>query len=150
MEGRKVYYTHYTVHNSFWMLLETLCSDSVSAIQTRSDLCVPRNETARPRSCICERFIYSHDRSTKELGTTPCKFISGNICFKFSVQCLCRVSFQSSSTVYHFSIQGYGFLFSTTWLLSRSYFPISLLDILLQYLAQFNFFLHFRNRFLCC
>ncbi len=29
-----------------------------------SDLCIPRNETARPRSqfldsCICERFIYS-------------------------------------------------------------------------------------------
>ncbi len=32
------------------------------------DLCIPRNETALPRSqflhsCICERFIYSRDRS---------------------------------------------------------------------------------------
>ncbi len=38
-------------------------------LQTRSDLCIPRNETARPRSqfphsCKCARFIYSHDRST--------------------------------------------------------------------------------------
>jgi hypothetical protein len=38
------------------------------ALQTRSDLCIPINETAKPRfpfphSCICERFIYSHDRS---------------------------------------------------------------------------------------
>jgi hypothetical protein len=35
--------------------------------QRRSDLCIPRNETARPRSqylhsCIFERSIYSHDR----------------------------------------------------------------------------------------
>ncbi len=35
---------------------------------TKSDSCIPRNETARPRShiihsCICERFIYSQDRS---------------------------------------------------------------------------------------
>jgi hypothetical protein len=34
----------------------------------KSDLCIPRNETARPRfqflhSCICERFIHSRDRS---------------------------------------------------------------------------------------
>jgi hypothetical protein len=33
---------------------------------------IPRNETARPRpqflhSCICERFIYSHDRSTNAI-----------------------------------------------------------------------------------
>jgi hypothetical protein len=35
-------------------------------LQRRSDLCIPRNETARPRS-----------------------FIPGNICFEFSVQYLC-------------------------------------------------------------
>jgi hypothetical protein len=34
----------------------------------KSDLCIPRNDTARPRfqflhSCICERFIHSQDRS---------------------------------------------------------------------------------------
>jgi hypothetical protein len=38
-------------------------------LQRKSDLCFPRNETARPRSqfphaCIRERFIYSLDRST--------------------------------------------------------------------------------------
>jgi hypothetical protein len=67
MEGRK--YTPYTVHNSFWMLLETLWSDCVSAIQTRSELCVPRNETVQTRSqfpqpFICKRFMYSHLEST--------------------------------------------------------------------------------------
>jgi hypothetical protein len=39
----------------------------VLALQRRSDLCIPRNETARPRSqflhsCICERLTYSHER----------------------------------------------------------------------------------------
>jgi hypothetical protein len=34
----------------------------------KANLCIPRNETARPRShflylCICERFIFSQDRS---------------------------------------------------------------------------------------
>jgi hypothetical protein len=38
-------------------------------LQTRSDLCIPRNETVRPRSqfphsCIRERIIYSQDQST--------------------------------------------------------------------------------------
>jgi hypothetical protein len=38
-------------------------------LQRRSDLCIPSNETARPRSqfphsCICERWIDSHDRSS--------------------------------------------------------------------------------------
>ncbi len=45
----------------------------ILTLQTRSDLCTCRNETARPRSqfsrsctvqCICERFIYFHDWST--------------------------------------------------------------------------------------
>jgi hypothetical protein len=45
----------------------------------KSDLCIPRNETARPHSqflhlCIFERFLISHDRSaylaaTKYVGT---------------------------------------------------------------------------------
>ncbi len=42
---------------------------TVKARTARSDLCISRNETARPRSqfphsCICGRFIYSQDRST--------------------------------------------------------------------------------------
>jgi hypothetical protein len=48
-----------------------------------------------PLSCICERFIFSHNRSQinewKVLGTRPRSFISGNICFEFSVQWLCCV-----------------------------------------------------------
>jgi hypothetical protein len=45
----------------FFLILNTL--------HTRSGLCIPKNETARPRSqfphsCICERFVYSHDLST--------------------------------------------------------------------------------------
>ncbi len=40
-----------------------------SAPQRRPDLCIPRNKTARPRcqfphSCLCEWFIYSHNRSS--------------------------------------------------------------------------------------
>jgi hypothetical protein len=46
-------------HNRKW-------EKGVNELQRRSDLCIPRNETARPRSqfphsCICERFIYSQD-----------------------------------------------------------------------------------------
>ncbi len=83
-------------------------------LQRRSDLCIPRNETALPRSqfphsWICERFIYSQDPSAylaaekqetdpgnieiahrlKELGMRPRSFISRNVCFEFLVQCLC-------------------------------------------------------------
>ncbi len=93
------------------------CLHSNLTASERSDFCIPRNETARPRSqfphsCICEQFIYSHDRSTYfaaakywpndpgnieiayrymnvELGTRPRSFMSGNICFEFSVHCLC-------------------------------------------------------------
>ncbi len=77
---------------------------------------IPRNETAWPRSqllhsCICEQFIYSHDRSASQyskiggpidivriyklltytwmqkLGRRPRSFSSGNVCFEFSMQC---------------------------------------------------------------
>jgi hypothetical protein len=82
-------------------------------MQTRSNLCIHRNKTTRPRSqfpnsCRCERFyiLYSHKRSKiggpivgiyksltdtwmYELGTRPRGFISGNICFEFLVQYLC-------------------------------------------------------------
>jgi hypothetical protein len=42
---------------------------SKNTLQRRSDLCIPRNETEGPHSqysplFICERFLYSHDRST--------------------------------------------------------------------------------------
>jgi hypothetical protein len=88
----------------------------VPALQGRSDLCIIRNETARPRSQfsysrICERFIYSQDRSTyfaaakkadlsweyinrsqihecRDWETRPSSLISGKICFEFSVQCV--------------------------------------------------------------
>ncbi len=91
------------------------CLHSNLTASRRSDLYIPRNETARPRSqfphsCLCEQFIYSHDRSTYfaaakyrqndpgnieiayrymnvGLGTRPRSFISGNICFEFSVHC---------------------------------------------------------------
>ncbi len=43
--------------------------EQTSTLQRKSDLCTARKETARPQSqfphsCICERFIYSHDQST--------------------------------------------------------------------------------------
>jgi hypothetical protein len=45
-----------------------LIRDNCHALYRKSDLGIPRNETARPRSqflhlCICEQFIYSQDRS---------------------------------------------------------------------------------------
>ncbi len=72
---------------------------------------------------FCERFIYSHDRSTffwqqnrqtdrgniyiahrsmnvgVGWGLSQCSFISGNICFEFSVYCLCSVPGIFSSLV---------------------------------------------------
>jgi hypothetical protein len=78
---------------------------------------VPRNETARPHSkflhsCICERVMYMYiptiapqtqyskiggpiegiyksltDAWMQKLGIRLHNFISGNICFEFSVQC---------------------------------------------------------------
>ncbi len=44
-----------------------------TALQTRSDLCIPRKETARPRSqflhsCIPVRFIFFHDWTTHRLN----------------------------------------------------------------------------------
>jgi hypothetical protein len=63
----KVYRIHYsnTLAHNFPSLLYTIRR----ALQRRSDLCFPRNQTVRPRSqfpysSICERFIYSQDRST--------------------------------------------------------------------------------------
>ncbi len=96
-------------------LYDDICM--LSTLQRRSDFCVPRNETVRPRSqyprsCICERFTYSHNPFTYfaaigrsivniyesltdtwmwDLGTRLHSFISGNICFKFLEQCLCSV-----------------------------------------------------------
>ncbi len=76
-------YCTYTVHNSH---AHSLCfrfhvyersvftrpnpeRKSISTLYRKSDLYIPKNETARPRSqflhsCICERFIYSQDRSS--------------------------------------------------------------------------------------
>ncbi len=49
--------------NGSWRL------NAVDALQRNFDLCIPRKGTARPQSrfshaCVCERFIYSRDRST--------------------------------------------------------------------------------------
>jgi hypothetical protein len=46
------------------------------ALYRKSDLCIPRNETARPRSqflhsCICERFIYSYIWLQQNKQTDP-------------------------------------------------------------------------------
>ncbi len=51
------------------MYLYIVLLHSKSTLQTRSNLCIPRNETAQsrsqfPHSWICERFIYSHNRAT--------------------------------------------------------------------------------------
>ncbi len=40
-----------------------LLTDNRYTLQRRSDLCIPRNETARPRFQYPERFTYSQDRS---------------------------------------------------------------------------------------
>jgi hypothetical protein len=66
----------------------SFCTTNVQQLPTlkrRSNLCIPRNETARPPSQFLHSWI--------------CKlsFISGNICFKFSVQCLCSVPAQYNS-----------------------------------------------------
>ncbi len=78
------------------------------------DLCIPRNGTARPQSqflhsCVCERFIYSHDgvhlfflqRSRECINSTQkheCRNWTGaaqslsceySICFEFLVLYLC-------------------------------------------------------------
>ncbi len=54
-----------------------------TTLQRRFDLCIPRNKTTRqrsqfPHSCFCERFIYSHDRSTYveigEIGNEAAQF----------------------------------------------------------------------------
>ncbi len=46
--------------------------------------------------CVCEPIvgIYKSLTDTRmgELGTRPHSFISGNICFEFSVQCICSVA----------------------------------------------------------
>jgi hypothetical protein len=49
------------------MKLYILSKISYNMLYRKFDTNIPRNETARPRSqflhsCICERFIYFHDR----------------------------------------------------------------------------------------
>ncbi len=85
---------------------------TANALYQKFETNIPRNETARPHSqllhsCICERF---HDRSANAIqqnwrtdcgnkyiahryyqqkqGTRTHSFISANICFEFSVQCI--------------------------------------------------------------
>ncbi len=47
----------------------TLFSTTLSTLQRKSSLCIPflgiaRPQSQFPHSCVCERFIYSQDRST--------------------------------------------------------------------------------------
>ncbi len=93
--------------------------DERYTLQRKSNLCIPFMGIARPQSqfphsCVCERCIYSQDRSTyflqqnrqtdhgngnKSLSDTwmwklrlrPHNSYSVNICFEFSVLCLCSV-----------------------------------------------------------
>ncbi len=84
------------------------CTQLPPALQRKCYLCLPRKGIARPQSkyspsCVCGRFIYFQDRSTYfpaaekadrniwiwKSGLRPCNSFSGNICFKFSVWCLC-------------------------------------------------------------
>ncbi len=95
---------------SSWLCCtENLSFCSVFAtLQRKYHFCTPRKETARPQfqfphSCILAPFIYSQDRSTYfpaaiahrninvGIWMRPHSFISGNICFEFSVFCLCNV-----------------------------------------------------------
>ncbi len=75
---------------------------------------IARPQSQFPHSCVCERFIYSQDRSTYflqqnrqtdhgngnkslsdtwmwKLGLRPHNSFSVNICFEFSVLCLCSL-----------------------------------------------------------
>ncbi len=79
-------------------------------VQRRFELCIPRNQTARPDShfpysYICERFVYFQDRSwyyinrsqiyeCRSCGTEAAQFPFWEYFFQFSVQFLCSVRFQ--------------------------------------------------------
>jgi hypothetical protein len=85
-------------------------------MQRRSDICFPRNETARTCSqflhpCVCQRFIYLgsvHLFFNADPDPDPAPFSSwsgalavrihdvgiGNICFDFSVLCLCSAGIE--------------------------------------------------------
>jgi hypothetical protein len=93
---------------------------SASTLQQKSHLCIPegtaRPQTQFPQSCVYEWFIYSQlsvhlfscskigrpimgiyksltDTWMWKLGLRPHNSFSGNICFEFSVLCLCTVNF---------------------------------------------------------
>ncbi len=73
-----------------------------SSLQRKSHLLFPRIGIAPPQSkfphvCVCERFIYSQDRSqthecNNKLGLWPRNSLIENICFEFSV-CVLAVFF---------------------------------------------------------
>ncbi len=59
------------MHLCPWIYDENALALSLHALHRKCETNIPRNETARPRSkflhsCICERNIYSHDRSAYE------------------------------------------------------------------------------------
>ncbi len=104
-------------------------------LQRKSHLCFPflgivRAQSQFPHSCVCERFIYSQDRSTYflqqnrqidrgnilyksltnawmwKLGLWPRKSFSGNKCFQFSVLVPCSAG-QVTAGAWHFRRNNY-------------------------------------------
>ncbi len=81
-------------------------------LSLKSDLCAPRNETARPpsrflHSWICKRLIYSHDRSAYAcycLGSmvTPEKREKGPCHKTFDFLIFLWISFPPNTWVYHY------------------------------------------------
>ncbi len=76
-----------------------------TTLQTRSDLCIPRYETARPRSQFihpCISRSQMHECSNWERGRADSLlYYFWNICFEFSVQCRLLSSTSSSPPSRH-------------------------------------------------
>jgi hypothetical protein len=92
-----------------------------STLQQKSHLCFPRKgivhpQSQLPHSRVCEQFLCSQDRSTyfptedrsweytdtwkSKLVLRPRNSFSGNICFEFSVLCLCSVQTETNILKY--------------------------------------------------
>jgi hypothetical protein len=77
-------------------------SGPVCTLQRKSDLCIPRNETARP----CSQFplhVYVSDLYIPTIRPPillqQIKQTDLNICFEFSMQCLCSVEGACANTL---------------------------------------------------
>jgi hypothetical protein len=112
-------YLLYCTFQSAGYQASSVCGWIHLTLQTSSDLCNPRNEIALPRSqfphsCICELFIFP--RSVHLFC-----FISGNICFEFSVQCVrSAVSYLPSPECFWLAGEQEGHLFKIASGLKKS------------------------------